>query len=310
MVLFVSTHPLERAENLKAVYDAYQGEKKYARLSPYLTCEALKNSYDVIVTDEFLAEAHGKVIMINHACSGGKLFGIDQRYPYINKECCKLLDYVICTSEETRMLTAHQCMVDKAKVLPFGMPRTDKLFEPVSSDKSRRVYLFCPTYRTREEPPLMDIGYARIDELLHDDELLVVKHHPMTGSVGLKHYEHIIEISPELPTYPYLMSCDVLITDYSSILFDAHVIRKPVVLFAYLNDVQDFLATRGMYYSYPSGYSSNYAAYEDELVNIIRNAKRRLLDEDCRDRCCGACDGHSTERVIDLINSIVAGGKQ
>ena len=116
-------------------------------------------------------------------------------------------------------------------------------------------------------------------------------------------YEHIVEIPSGTPTTPFLMGCDVLITDYSSILFDAHVAGKPVVLFTKPGD--EYLERRGMYFPYPDWYSSRFADSERSLVQTIREAdKPQAVDMACREQAAGMCDGHSTERVIEFIRSL------
>ena len=107
-----------------------------------------------------------------------------------------------------------------------------------------------------------------------------------------------------MPSTPYLMDCDVLITDYSSIMMDAHILQKPVVLF---EKKPGYLETRGMYLEYPGEYSSRYAVTEDELIDLMRTAKNQTETEiRCREKTAGACDGHSTQRVVDLIRSTVS----
>ena len=105
------------------------------------------------------------------------------------------------------------------------------------------------------------------------------------------------------PSGPYLIDCDVLITDYSTIMLDAHVLKKPVILF---EKEPGFVGRRGLWLPYPDGYASRYCTTESGLIQRARVANgQRELDILCRERTAGACDGHSTERVIDLIRSIL-----
>ena len=43
------------------------------------------------------------------------------------------------------------------------------------------------------------------------------------------------------------MGCDMLITDYSSVLFDFALTKRPVILFVY--DAEEYARDRGMYFS-------------------------------------------------------------
>ena len=69
---------------------------------------------------------------------------------------------------------------------------------------------------------------------------------------------------------------------------------------------RDFIKQRGMSFPYPEGYASRHVTHEEELVTAMRLAyKQGPEDIKCRERACGACDGHATERVVDLIRSYV-----
>jgi CDP-glycerol glycerophosphotransferase (TagB/SpsB family) len=118
-------------------------------------------------------------------------------------------------------------------------------------------------------------------------------------------YEHVVEYSALAPAAPMVASCDVLITDYSSIMFDAYLMGAPVVLT--VDDKDEYIAKRGMYYHYPHFYSSNWIYAEGNeaaLVDMLRNAARcglRQTERECIAKVAGACDGHSTERAVALV---------
>lgn len=311
-ILFGSQRPLERAENIKIVHDAYQGEKRFIQLNPFrFSYEISYSDYELMVTDEFPAETPGKAIMIGHGISASKTFGMDQPYRYISDHETRLLTAVTCASEQTVDLTAKQCGVDRSKVYPIGMPRTDYLVGKRKGDggtelAKKRSYLYVPTFRGEFEPKMPLIDWQYIDDHLRDDELLAIKPHMITGDAMVRDLKHIIALSSDVPTNPYLIDCDVVITDYSSLIFDAHIAGKPLVLFA--KDVRSYQMRRGMYYDYPNGYGSRYTDNERDLVRLLRYAcGQNELDLLCKERCCSACDGHSTERVLQLIERIANG---
>ena len=78
-VLFASIRPLDRAENIKAIYNAYNGEKVHAVSTTYdYKREVQSGKYDLMVTDDFPYITPGKTIMIWHGIQGGKTIGLDQ----------------------------------------------------------------------------------------------------------------------------------------------------------------------------------------------------------------------------------------
>ena len=309
VTLFTSNRPLERAENIHAVYEAYDGLKNFIQVNPYQKKNPALTSwrYNLRVADDFVSSSPGRCILVGHGFCCCKTGGLDQPYPYFRKENAKLLDYVLVSSNDLIDIRSKQCGVPKERVLPLGMPRTDFYFGRHKGEggtflAKKRAYLYAPTYRTREETPLPNINWDLIDGLLSDDEILVVKPHTMTRHILRKEYLHICEASYAEPSTPYLIDCDVLITDYSSIMIDAHILEKPVVLF---EKQEGYLKTRGMYLDYPYDYASRYCTNEIDLVECIRDAKDQGREDiQCRQFVAGACDGHSTERVVELIRSM------
>ena len=308
MVLFTSCKPLQEAANIRTVYEAYKGEKMFEMMNPRRDNLRHTLHYDLLVTDEIPKYSTAPVLMICHGASGGKTYGLDQPYPYVSKSDTELLTYILSTSKETTPYVASWARCDESKVIPLGMPRMDMYEGKKKGDggtllKNKKAYLFCPTYRTREEGSLPWIDWGWLDNQLTYNEILAVKYHPATTNAPkLDGYRHICSIPAEEPSAPYLMDCDVLITDYSTIMFDAHVLQKPVVLFE--KDWERYNAMRGMYMKYPGMYSSYHCRSERVLINMVRCVKRTKQDERIRQYVCSACDGHSTERVIAFINRV------
>ena len=314
MILFCSNRPLGRAENITALWDAWSGEKRFAKLgkSGFETIKRAEGVFGLIVTDEFIPPVVNKktckTVMITHGIAGGKTYGLDQPRPYISRAHGKALDYIVAPSEKMRELMAQQCGVDINRVVALGMPRTDAYFTDdvlaiEYQGKFPRVYLYAPTYRNRIEQPYPNIDIKLLDDLLSDDEILLIKRH-MVGGISKVECRHIFDVPSYEPTTPYLLACDVLITDYSSILFDAHVAKKPVVLFTKPND--RYLQGRGMYFSYPGFYASRYATNEYALIEICRTAFEPLeADIACRETTAALCDGQSVKRVIEFLEGLL-----
>ena len=316
-VLFTSCRPLSRAENITAVFDAYDGPEKFAQLDGELfTPELMDPRYSVVVTDEFVAaKPRGStLIFIGHGIPGGKLFGLSQPLPYVTPEKIDLVDYALSSSYQMVPVVARQMGLPEDRVKVLGMPRTDKIvnlmeeYDEAKRDGTfqKRVYLYAPTFRRSIETPMPDIDWELINEMLTDDEKLVVKAHMIGGPLlGGVTYKHIVEVSSDMPTTPWLMRCDVLVTDYSSLIMDAHVAGKPVVLF---EKTPGYTETRGMYLDYPLDYAGRYATDEVSLVYQLKGADRpTIADRRCRKRTAAACDGHSTERVLAFIKDVING---
>ena len=319
-VLFVSFRPLERAENIHAIYDAYQGEKVHICMTdPAYHHEVLSGKYDLMVNDDFPSITPGKCIMIWHGIQGGKKIGLDQpNNPYYKPSDADMITYIVSASYDMIPVWNKCTGVDVGHILPYGLPRTDAYIGKRKGDghtflAEKRSYLYVPTFRDRGETPMPGIDFDYIDRELSDDEVFVIKAHPWqfyqarTNQIHTpnKLYKHIRYIHESEPSTPYLYDADVVITDYSSIMFDAYLLNKPVVL---LEKTKGYTSTRGMYLYYPFGYSSRYATNEHDMLLQARLADGLNDNEySCRDKVANRCDGHACERLCRLINQLKGG---
>ena len=184
---------------------------------------------------------------------------------------------------------------------------------PVKKDPDAvsKLYVYTPTFRYEKDGYLPKIRWKMIDDLLDVDERLYVKRHYFTKEPLLKgkKFKRIREADPNSSGDALLYMADVLVTDYSSIMFDAYLMGKPVVLFT--DDADIFLEERGMYLPFPEMYSSRHIhaeGNEEGIVEMLREAYSNGLTQrelDTLKLVADKCDGKSTERVIKLIESCV-----
>jgi len=299
---------LNRAENIRVLYDAYDGEKAFVSThDPGFENLVGSGKYDLLVIDVFPTVKPQTCIMIWHAIQGGKYIGLDQRGTYYRQEMARLIDYIIVAGRGGVDMF-HRCTcVPKENILNMGMPRTDRYFEPMDFHPNpalagKRVYLFAPTFRGRMDVPMPEIAWKVIDDQLMGNEVMLVKAHPYGREFNIQRCRHITEVPRMDPTYGYLRTCDVVITDYSSIMFDAYLLGKPAVLF---EKETGYATSRGMYLDYPGEYCSRYATNEKDMVWLARFANGlRQTERACLDYVADMCDGHSCERICRFIREV------
>lgn len=311
-VLFASDRPLGRCENITAVYDAYDGPKEFVQGVGKVVDPG---DWACIVSDEIPPPREKRnrspIIFIGHGLTGGKSYGVDDT-PWWTDGAAHIT-YAICSSSAGVGIMSGQLDIDESRVLPLGMPRTDAYVGKRKGDggtalANRRAYLYAPTFRGDRNTKLPNVNWAKLDSLLNDGEVLAVKRHMLTHQPLCGNYRHIVELTNTDPSTPFLIDCDVLATDYSSILFDGYLLGKPSVLVT--DDMDSYLASRGMYMRYPHEYGSrwlNLEGREAAFVDELRRARTVGMGETeslCLDRVADACDGHSTERVIELIREV------
>jgi CDP-glycerol glycerophosphotransferase len=219
-----------------------------------------------------------------------------------------------------------------SQVLAIGEPRCDQLFagEPrqlrAASRRlweqalpdlgDQRLILQAPTWRDGEADPTVPAqqDWDRIEQFCErTNSVLVIRPHPK--SVGDYHHSSSrirILTGAELPEImPLLWGVDVLVTDYSSILFDFSVTGNPIL---YLSpDLEHYEATRGLYIDYADICSGQPLTNWTELIDRMEgwSDSATLVAERANttaifDRFVAHRDGRNAERTVARVLELLA----
>ena len=209
----------------------------------------------------------------------------------------------------------------EARIHPTGIPRMDRFFQPASREAGaeraraavpeaagRRTILLAPTYRGSVRDAAYDA--ARLDwRAIHglcveQDAVFIVRPHPFVRGA--------LDIPPELrdrildgrrlsvETNDLLLIVDLLITDYSSVIYEFSTLNRPMLFFAY--DLEAYEAERGFYQPYETFVPGRIVRTSEELVDAMRRHDYEV--EKVRpfaESNVGGTDGRSADRVVDLI---------
>lgn len=173
-------------------------------------------------------------------------------------------DYLLFQNDFSKEVFLRDYMLKNVypgKLLVSGYPRNSALLNEQRRDQVRndcnimdkRVIVYMPTWRgllhnkdTDKQLRQLDGFFADIDSRLDATDVLYVKLHPFVKDrMDYSGYSHIREFPAGYETYDFLTAADVLVTDYSSIMFDYGVSKRKIILFAY--DKEDYLRDRGLY---------------------------------------------------------------
>lgn len=146
-------------------------------------------------------------------------------------------------------------------ILHEGYPRNCIFFHPEKGAQLKaalgysglQLSIYMPTFRGKTDSVEKDSYVTlvknyldRIDQQLTDRQIILVKLHPLVQKcLDTDSYRHIRPFPDGYDTYEVLNACDVLITDYSSVMYDFAVSGRRILLFAY--DLEDYQGHRGMY---------------------------------------------------------------
>jgi len=188
-------------------------------------------------------------------------------------------------------------------------------------DPAARFVLYAPTWRDGAPDPAVpsaDDWAAVVDVLNRRGAVLLVRSHPLGSGEYTPPFptERVRGLASDLvaDVTPLLPGLDVLVTDYSSLTFDAALVPLPVVYFA--PDVDTYARTRGFYGSYAAvaggGWATDWtgaAAQLDALLGDESERARRIeRSERLSERVHAFRDGANTQRVYRAILAGLSGG--
>jgi CDP-glycerol glycerophosphotransferase len=213
----------------------------------------------------------------------------------------------------------------RGQVHETGYPRNDVLSSPgrdavragvrarLGIPEGTRAVLYAPTWRddlvldrVGDSAADLRIDLADFTTRLGDDHVLLVRLHSIVADrLELPDGVPVLDVSAEPDPAGLYLAADVLVTDYSSVMFDFAVTGKPILFFTYdLAHYRDDL--RGFYVDLeelaPGPLLQTSTALVDALADLDgvceRHARRYA---DFRHTFCHLEDGHATERVLDLL---------
>lgn len=210
------------------------------------------------------------------------------------------------------------------EVIETGYPRNDVLSGPRRGEirdrvrrnlgipEGRTVVLYTPTWRDdvldargRQDFSL-HLDLEEFGRRLGDDYFLLLRTHflvsaelPSIDGPGVRDVSAYPEVSD------LYLAADVMVTDYSSTMFDFAVTGKPMLFYTYdLADYRDRL--RGFYFDFDATAPGPLLSTSTEVVDALLDlpaVSERHADAYARfrDRFCHLEDGNAAARVIDHL---------
>ena len=202
------------------------------------------------------------------------------------------------------------------EVLETGYPRNDLLLSPERDEIRARVraeygvddetlVLYAPTWRDIPDFAV-DLDLDRLATALGDPfRVLVRAHHLVPAPVVVEAHSGLTDVSGrDDPTDLYL-AADVLVTDYSSVMFDFALTGKPMVF--YVSDLETYRnEVRGFYFDFEHEAPGPLVRTTEDLIAALRDlpaVRERSASayERFCERFCHLEDGRASARVVDAV---------
>ena len=182
------------------------------------------------------------------------------------------------------------------------------LYEAHPEFKGKKVILFAPTFRGNGAKsghyPLHNLDMQAIAALCRrTDSVFIFKMHPFVRDIVYipeSLSDVLFDLSADREINDLLFITDLLITDYSSVIYEASILNIPMLFFAY--DLEEYISSRDFYEPFESFVPGKIVRSLDELLSSIESGdfEQEKVEPFCN-RNFEFRDGGSTDRVIDWI---------
>ena len=169
---------------------------------------------------------------------------LDTFYLHNAKEDSTQID--VCISGSSHLTNVYKNdFWYSGEILESGYPRADILFDALAACRikkemgveGKRICMYAPTFRNSHSLDSYCLNYSTLknalEEKLGGEWIVFLRLHPNMANVELKSLpEYIKNVSPFPDVQELLAAADCLITDYSSIIYEFMLTKRPAFIFA------------------------------------------------------------------------------
>lgn len=253
---------------------------------------------------------------------------------YFHPESFRRPNWLLSSTPFQSKMFASAFRIPESRCLEYGYPRnmiltcpddermdfvrkyepteTRELIERILGRKYSKVFVYMPTWRDSQLNVFtQSFDMPRLDALLKErNELLLLKPHANTkvDKALFENLQNVCFVDGKMDVYPVLPYTDVLITDYSSILYDYILMSgKDVIL--YLYDYADYVKDRDLYCPYDENvvgrkvydFGELYRCLENDEYAINSEERNRIIEKFWGDTANGS---NSCIRIAQKVHSL------
>jgi CDP-glycerol glycerophosphotransferase len=201
--------------------------------------------------------------------------------------------------------------------LEIGLPRDDALINATPEDCQRiraslgiaaakRVILYVPTHREYDRAMRSPADVPALAASLGSDDVLLVRAHYYSDREASSSIDAgtAVDVSGYPTIEELYLAADVLVTDYSSAMFDYALLDRPIVIYA--PDWDTYRTLRGTYFDLFTEPPGVVTTTQQELVAALtsgdaKSAEATAARASFRERFCQNADGYAAERCVRAV---------
>lgn len=208
-------------------------------------------------------------------------------------------------------------------IIEKGYPRNDFLFNYTENDikkikeklgienDKRKIILYAPTYRANQHEAgkgyvyKEEIDFEQFKEKFGNEYIVLFRPHYFIANVFDfdKYKDFVFDVSKIEDINELYIITDLLITDYSSVLFDFANLRRPMLFYMY--DLEHYRDKSNGFYidleELPGKITKTQEELEKELINIEKEFKYDEKYKKFNEKYNYLDDGKATKRVLKEI---------
>lgn len=216
----------------------------------------------------------------------------DKMDVFFHPACFRKPDYVLSGGESISKIFAYSFRIRIEQCLELGYPRNYLLTRPreevldfirkYESSQAlalaetiqmyKTTYIYMPTWRDSQRNLFANgIDLQVLNNVMAEQNALVImKPHPNTAKPKHIEFSNMVFMNSTADVYTILPLTDVLITDYSSVMFDYPLIEgKDMILYQY--DYNEYIEEREFNFSLEGNIIGRKVTSFEELIEVIKN---------------------------------------
>lgn len=228
---------------------------------------------------------------------------------------CKKISYFVASSEYFVDTVLHSSFNYQGKILRTGMPRNafffqenDKLKETIrnqfGADNNTMLVLYAPTFRTYAIESNLELDLQRLEknisEKFNKNVIVLFRAHHLIEKFPVD-YSTIVNVTSYPDMQQLLLACDILVSDYSSCMWDAAIQDKLVIVYA--PDAQRYIDNRGFFLDIRK-WPFLLAFNNDELELRIQEYDKQLYIDNLQRLVRESKSYENSDAVIAITNII------
>ena len=247
-------------------------------------------------------------------------YALNKSYVKYAKKDSENADIFISNSKFNTNMYRNAFWYD-GEVLECGVPRNDLLFNNIKEtskkvksffniESDKKIIMYAPTFRKDNNIEVYKFDYEKcvqeFNKRFSEKYVMLIRLHPNVFHKSTElnfNSDNVLNASFYPDMQELLVATDILITDYSSSMFDFMLTKKPC--FIYASDIRNYRDDRGFYFELeklPFLISKS----KEEIIKNIEGFDKEIyldkVDKFLKEQGC-VDDGNASSRVVDWIEN-------